>query len=148
MNRVIICGRTTADTNVQMTTTGKKVCKFTLAIDDGKDRDGNRRTQYIDCEAWEKTAEFMERYVTKGLRILVEGKLNKKPYEKDGVKHYPTIVLCDRIEFADATNANQNGRNIVPQQEVAQKAQNGFLGTNGFSDVSGEITILPDDLPF
>ena len=90
----------------------------------------------------------MERYVTKGLRILVEGKLNKKSYEKDGVKHYPTTVLCDRIEFADATNANQNGRNIVPQQEVAQKAQNGFLGTNGFSDVSGEITILPDDLPF
>ena len=123
MNKAILCGRTTADIDIRMTTTGKKVCKFTLAIDDGKNADGSRRTQFIDCEAWNQSAEFMERYVKKGIRILVEGRLNKTSYEKDGQKHYPTNVVCDRIEFADGANQPQNEYSPMPTQNAPKTAQ-------------------------
>lgn len=123
MNKAIICGRVTADVDVRLTQAGKKVCSFSLAVDDGKDANGERRTQYIDCVAWERSAEFMERYVRKGLRILVEGRLNKQTYERDGVKHYPTSVVVDRIEFADGANQTQNEYSSIPTQNRAQNAQ-------------------------
>lgn len=146
MNKAILCGRTTADINIQMTTTGKKVCKFTLAIDDGKNADGSRRTQFIDCEAWNQSAEFMERYVKKGIRILVEGRLNKTSYEKDGQKHYPTNVVCGRIEFADGANQPQNGATSMPVQNAPRTAQN--QPKNDDFGIPDSYGINSDDLPF
>lgn len=145
MNKVILCGRTTKDTDIQMTTTGKKVCRFSLAVDDGKNEDGSRRTQFIDCEAWNQSAEFLERYVSKGTRILVEGRLNKRSYEKDGVKHYPTNVVCDRIEFADGTNLPQNEQTSVIKPKTSQTAQMGM--DNGFG-IPSNYGIDDSDLPF
>ena len=146
MNKAILCGRTTADIDIRMTTTGKKVCKFTLAIDDGKNTDGSRRTQFIDCEAWNQSAEFMERYVKKGVRILVEGRLNKTSYEKDGQKHYPTNVVCDRIEFADGANQAQNEYSSMPTQNASKTAQNRPQQNDDFGLPS--YSIDSGDLPF
>lgn len=150
MNKVIVCGRTTAEPDVRMTQSGKKVCQFTLAIDDGANKDGSRRTQFIDCEAWEKSAEFMERFVKKGLRILVEGRLSKRMYEKDGVKHYPTNVIAERVEFADSlknANSQQNEQKPMAQQNRSQNAQNQPYTNNDDFGISG-IDINMDDLPF
>lgn len=144
MNKAIICGRVTAEVDVRLTQAGKKVCSFSLAVDDGKDTNGERRTQYIDCVAWERSAEFMERYVRKGVRILVEGRLNKQTYERDGVKHYPTSVVVDRIEFADGANQTQNEYSSIPTQNRAQNAQkepSQPSWANGFE-------INDSDLPF
>ena len=143
MNKAILCGRTTADINIQMTATGKKVCRFTLAIDDGKNADGSRRTQFIDCEAWNQSAEFLERYVKKGVRILVEGRLNKTSYEKDGQKHYPTNVVCDRVEFADGANQPQNEQTSVVKQNAPRTAQNQPVNDWQNIDIDFE-----SDLPF
>lgn len=150
MNKAILCGRTTADIDIRMTPTGKKVCKFTLAIDDGKNADGSRRTQFIDCEAWNQSAEFMERYVKKGVRILVEGRLNKTSYEKDGQKHYPTNVVCDRIEFADGANQPQNEYSSMPTQNAPKTAQNRSQQNDDFGipQYSEGLSIGADDLPF
>lgn len=134
MNKAIICGRTTAESDTRMTPSGKKVCRFTLAVDDGKDANGERRSQFIDCVAWERSAEFMERYVRKGVRILVEGRLNKQSYEKDGVKHYPTVVVADRIEFADGLQNTPTERQEQPRQET---------NLSNFG-----LDINADDLPF
>lgn len=151
MNKAILCGRTTADTKIQMTTTGKKVCRFTIAVDDGKNADGSRRTQFIDCEAWNQSADFLERFVKKGNRILVEGRLNKTMYEKDGQKHYPTTVVCDRVEFADGANQPQNGATSMPTQTAPRTAQN--QPSVAFPFTAQEVEMMnngidPDDLPF
>ena len=145
MNKAIVCGRITSEPDIRMTSTGKKVCKFTLAVDDGKNADGSRRTQFIDCEAWNQSAEFMERYVKKGIRILVEGRLNKTSYEKDGQKHYPTNVVCDRIEFADGANQPQNEYSSVPTQNAPKTAQK--QPTDNFGIPSYDID-MGSDLPF
>lgn len=145
MNKAILCGRTTKDTEVSMTKGGKKVCSFTLAIDEGKDESGNRRTQFIDCEAWDKRASFMEAYVKKGMRILVEGRLNKRMYEKDGQKHYPVSVICDRIEFADGTNQSKDEGIPTATQNAPKTAQNRPVEDYG---IPQNISIDSDDLPF
>ena len=144
MNKAIICGRVTAEVDVKLTQAGKKVCRFTLAVDDGKDANGERRTQYIDCVAWERSAEFMERYVRKGVRILVEGRLNKQTYERDGVKHYQTSVIVDRIEFADGANQTQNDTYSAPTQNRAQNAQK----EPSQPSWANGIEINDSDLPF
>ena len=144
MNKAILCGRTTADIDIRMTTTGKKVCKFTLAIDDGKNADGSRRTQFIDCEAWNQSADFLERFVKKGNRILVEGRLNKTTYEKDGQKHYPTTVVCDRVEFADGANQPQGGSSITATTGYPKAEQKEPTDNFGIPDYG----INGDDLPF
>lgn len=144
MNKAIICGRVTADVDVKLTGSNKKVCRFTLAVDDGKDANGERRTQYIDCVAWERSAEFMERYVRKGVRILVEGRLNKSSYERDGVKHYQTSVIVDHIEFADGANQTQNDTYSAPTQNRAQNAQKEPSQPSWAND----FQINDSDLPF
>ena len=155
MNLVILVGRITADVDIKMTNNGKKVCSFTLAVDDGKNADGNRKAQFPDCVAWEKAAEFLERYVQKGNRIAVVGRLTKRTYESNGQKRYISEVVVDRVEFADGANQPQGGYTPKATTGYAQTAQKPPVQTsmdNGFGIPSnyGEepLSIDPDDLPF
>ena len=150
MNLVILVGRITADVDIKMTTSGKKVCSFTLAVDDGKNADGNRKAQFLDCVAWEKAAEFLERYVQKGNRIAVVGRLTKRAYESNGQKRYVSEVVVDRVEFADGANQPKNEYSSAPVQTAHQTAQKPPVQAsmdNGFG-IPTSYGINSDDLPF
>ena len=99
MNIVILSGRLTKDPDIRYTIPKKAVASFSLAVDDGKDKDGNRKTQFLNCVAWEKTAELLDQYFKKGDGLTVNGKLTSRSYEKDGKKQYVTEVLVSGIEF-------------------------------------------------
>lgn len=99
MNFVILTGRLTRDPEIRYTNSNKAVASFSLAVDDGKDRDGNKKTQFLDCVAWEKTAELLDQYFQKGDGLTVTGRLQKRQYEKDGEKRYVTEVRVNGIEF-------------------------------------------------
>ena len=101
MNKVILMGRLARDPDVRKTQSGIPVARMTIAVDRPKAKDGTRNADFIGLVAWERTAEFSEKYLSKGQRILVEGRITTGSYEKDGVKKYTTDVVCDRIEFAD-----------------------------------------------
>ena len=151
MNLVILVGRITADVDIKMTTSGKKVCSFTLAVDDGKNADGSRRTQFPDCVAWEKSAEFLERYVQKGNRIAVVGRLTKRAYESNGQKRYVSEVVVDRVEFADGANQSQGGYTPKATTGYAKADQNQPVQTsmdNGFGIPTSYGIDMGDDLPF
>ena len=100
MNKVILLGRLTRDPESKTTASGKTVCRFSVAVDRiGKDKGAD----FIGCVAWEKTAEFVAKYLSKGRRVLVEGRIQTGSYEgQDGTKHYTTDVIADRVEFADS----------------------------------------------
>lgn len=151
MNLVILVGRITADVDIKMTNSGKKVCSFTLAVDDGKNADGNRKAQFLDCVAWEKAAEFLERYVQKGNRIAVVGKLTKRAYESNGQKRYVSEVVVDRVEFADGANQPKNEYSSVPVQTAPQTAQKPPVQAsmdNGFGIPTSYGIDMGEDLPF
>ena len=107
MNRVILMGRLARDPETQTTTTGKLKCRMTIAVDRPKAKDGTQSADFIGLVAWERTAEFSEKYLSKGQRILVEGRIQTGSYEKNGEKRYTTDVNVDRIEFADGKKKEQ-----------------------------------------
>ncbi len=101
-------GRLARDPEAQTTATGKLKCRMTIAVDRPKAKDGTQKADFIGLVAWEKTAEFAEKYPTKGQRVLIEGRIQTGSYEKDGEKRYTTDVNVDRIEFADSKRDNAN----------------------------------------
>ena len=132
MNKIILLGRLVKDPDVKVTTSGKTVCTFTLAVDrpfNGKD--GKREADFINIQTWNKTAELIGNYVSKGQRLLVDGRLQIRSYDgKDGQKHYATEVIADRVEF------------IERKEKSAQKAESEAV--EGF----GSGVQFDEEIPF
>lgn len=101
MNNVSLVGRITKEPELK--NYGKKagsICRFTLAIRDGVDADGEERTQFISCIAWNKSAEILEKYVSKGQLVAITGRCTASSYEnKDGDTVYKQEVTADRVEL-------------------------------------------------
>lgn len=103
MNDVKLSGRLTANPELKQTPQGVAVCSFVLAVDRQSKDDA---ADFPTIVAWRQTAEFVYRYLTKGRKIIVEGRLKTRTYEdSDGKKHKVTEVEADRIEFADGKPA-------------------------------------------
>ena len=106
MNHIILMGRLTKDVEVRVTNggvNGRSYAVFNLAIDRGKDRDGNDLgADFPRCIAWGRTAENMERYTANGCRVLVDGRLQTGKYQSNtGSTVYTTDVVANRVEFID-----------------------------------------------
>ena len=110
MNCVILCGRTTTDIDIRTTASGKSVTSFALAVD----RPGaNDKTDFIPIVAWEKTAEFLNKYISKGRKIIVEGFLATRKYEdKNGNSRIAYEVVANRVEFADGKPVTQTNAEL------------------------------------
>lgn len=132
MNRVILIGRLTADPELRQTQSGVAVCRFTVAVDRKfKNKDtGEKEADFITCQAWRQTAEFVGRYFTKGSMIALEGSLRTGKYQDKNhsdVTHYTTDVMVDNVEFCGGKKENSGGGNYepvgVPAQEIVNQAQ-------------------------
>lgn len=100
-NQVQLIGNLGKDPEVKDLDSGKKVANFTLATNETyriKNGEKKEETQWHNIVAWGKTAEIIEKYVTKGREIILRGKLTTESYEtKDGDKRYVTKVVCDEV---------------------------------------------------
>lgn len=114
MNNVILMGRLTRDPEVRYTPTGRVVCQFTLAIDRAfTNQDGQRDTDFIPVVVWGKQAERLGNSVTKGQRLLIEGRIQTGSYEaKDGTKRYTTEVIADRFEYVEKRSDSSANRSF------------------------------------
>ena len=99
MNLCILSGRLTSAPEIRYTNSKKAVCSFTVAVDNGKDRDGKKMSLFIPCVAWEKTGELIDQYFIKGDPITVTGKIVPRSWEKDGKKNWITEVIVSGFEF-------------------------------------------------
>lgn len=98
INLAMIHGRITADPELRRIQSGKAVCGFCVAVDTGYGE--KKQAQFIDCVAWEKTAEFLCKYFTKGQEIAVTGQLQTRTWEdKRGGKHKATELLARELDF-------------------------------------------------
>lgn len=126
MNHFVGIGRLTRDPEVRYTQSGKACTKFTLAIDRRKSSDGNQQADFIPCVAWEKTAEVISQYCTKGKKIAVEGRIQTRSYDaNDGSKRYVTEVVVQSMEFCDSkgggastTNGGTYAGTPVPDDDI------------------------------
>ena len=104
MNKVILIGRVTKDIERKITNSGKSVASFTLAVNrDFKNADGKYDADFINCVAYGQQAETISKYVNKGDKFGITGKLNTRTYDKqDGSKAYVTEVIVDGFEFLES----------------------------------------------
>ena len=151
MNKVILCGRLTADPELRQTQSGISSCKFTVAVDRkfADKNTGKREADFISCQAWKNTAEFVSRNFFKGKMIVVEGSLRTGSYtdkNHSDVTHYTTDVLVDNVEFAgDKGNGGGNGDTQQPAQEQQPK-DNPDMSYGNLSDF--EEILSDGDVPF
>lgn len=116
-NNCIFLGRITKDIELRYTAeTQMAVASFTLALNNGKDKDGNeRKADFPKIIAYGKTAETLEKFVGKGQRIAVQCHVHTGSYEKDGKTYYTTDFIVDAFDFIDFKN--QESVPDVPEQE-------------------------------
>jgi len=110
MNKVILMGRLTRDPEVRYSQSAEPVAvsRFSLAVDRRFKRDGEPDADFINCVAFGKTGEFVEKYFRKGQRVAVEGRLQVRSWDKDGVKQWSTEVVVENNYFADSKGATGN----------------------------------------
>ena len=114
MNSVQLLGRLTRDPDVRYTDGGSTIARFSLAVDRRFKQEGGETADFINCIAFGKTAEFIEKYFFKGTKIALNGRIQTGSYtNKDGVKVYTTDVVAENVEFAESKNNNSNaGSNV------------------------------------
>lgn len=97
INKAILIGRLTKKAELKSTTNGKSVCNFTLAVQRDKDN-----TDFIPCVMWGKTAEILAQYTDRGSLIAVEGRIQVRLYDSNGVTKYATEIICDGLTLCDS----------------------------------------------
>ena len=104
LNKIFIMGRLTRDPELRRTQSGTPVASFSLAVDrDFKEQDGSRATDFIDCVAWRSSAEFVDKYFSKGRMAVVEGRLQIRDWtDKEGNKRRSAEVIADNVYFGDS----------------------------------------------
>ena len=143
MNKVILMGRLTRDPEVRYSqgASATAVARFSVAVDRRFKREGEPDADFFNCTAFGKQAEFIERYLHKGVKILLSGRIQNDNYtNKDGLMVYSVRVMVDEIEFAESKNAagndggynagynnNNSGFNAGNQAPAASGAGEGFM---------------------
>lgn len=132
MNKVCLIGRVTKDVELRTTGTGKTNCKFNIAIDRPPKSDGTREADFPSIVAWNKTAELCARFLHKGDRVGIDGRIQTGSYQRDGQTIYTTDVVADRVEF------------LTPKSQTSEPLvqMTGNVTEDGFAEV------LDDQLPF
>ncbi len=145
MNKVILIGRLTRDPEVRYSQgeSALAIARFTLAVDRRGRRDangGDQTADFISCVAFGRQAEFIERYVQKGTKLVCEGRIQTGSYtNKDGQKVYTTDVVVENCEFAESkasasSNGDFGGYAGQPKAEPVSSAGDGFMNIPGSVD--------------
>ncbi len=150
MNRVFLSGNLTRDPEVRYSQTGMAFARMGIAVQRrvSKNKDANRDGKDVDffnLVAFDKTAEFCGKYLTKGSRILVEGRLQTSSYEnRDGVKVNAVDVIADNIEFASSKRADNGDGGYPPRDSRSDdsyqrdsRSDDGYRQRNNRSDDGG-----------
>lgn len=122
MNKVILMGRLTRDPEIRVSVaTNVTTAKFTLAVDRKYKKEGEQQTaDFINCTAFGKTAESIERYLHQGTKIAVVGRIQTGSYtNKDGQKVYTTDVVIEECEFAESKNSTGSSPAPSPRPQAA-----------------------------
>ena len=146
MNKVILMGRLTRDAEVRYSQgeSSTAIARFSLAVDRRFRRDNDEQTaDFINCVAFNKTAEFLERFGRKGTKFVLEGRIQTGSYtNKDGQRVYTTDVVVENIEFAESKNSN--GGDGYSGAGASAPSPSGAAG-DGFMNIPDGID---EELPF
>ena len=161
INNVVLVGRLTRDPELRKTQTGKSVLSFSCAVN-RKFKTETQTADFINCVAWNQTADFLARYATKGALVGIEGRIQTRNYDdKTGNRVYVTEVVCDSVQLLESKAEAERRQSQQGSQGYAQGGGQSFSQGGGQSyypdSSSGDLDeefggptldISSDDLPF
>lgn len=153
MNKVFLTGRFTRDPESRMGANSLEVSRFSLACqNDFVSRTGERDVEFVNCVAFGKTAQTINKFCRKGQQICATGRIKNNSYDaQDGSKRYTTDIVVDQFEFLGAKGSSSSEGNY------SNDAMSGYDGSNiettdvtedPYKDFGEEVNISSDDLPF
>lgn len=155
MNKVVLVGRLTADPELRQTQSGIASCRFTVAVNRRykNESTGEYDADFISCQAWRQTAEFISKYFSKGKMIALEGSLRTGKYtdkNHSDVTHYTTDVFVDNVEFVGSKNDSSGQAKTQNPAQTAQSmvAQAASAGINVGTVEEFEEILSDSDVPF
>lgn len=134
INRAVVCGRLVRDPELRRTANGTPVTSFTLAVNRiFKNADGQQEADFLNCVAWNKTAEIVERYCKKGNLVGVEGRLQSRSYQDNQGNNRTVVeIIADQVQFMQSRDSSA--------QTMAQ-ASDKYYGRNRVAN-----SIYPDQM--
>lgn len=160
INRVLISGNLTRDPELRQTGGGTQVLSFGVAVND---RRRNPQTgewedypNFIDCTMFGARAEALSRYLSKGTKVAIEGKLRWSQWERDGQKRSKIEVIVDELEFMTSRNDGSGQRQYAPAQANQYapvqnqygSAQPQYSQPNPASSIDASSSVYDEDIPF
>ena len=152
MNKVILMGRLTREPDIRYSQSGTAVARYTLAVDRRFSRsggDGNDQSaDFITCVAFGRSAEFAEKYLHQGTKIVVTGRIQTGSYtNKDGQRVYTTDVVVEDQEFAESKAASSaNSGNFGNYQQPSSRPTPSSAVSDGFMNIPDGVE--DEGLPF
>lgn len=168
-NIAVLIGRPTKDIELRTTQAGISVASFTLAVDKDSSKQKDE-ADFVPCVAWNRTAEILSKYASKGRLICVEGRIQTRNYDnKEGQRVYVTEVVAERVKLLPSGQEVQNGSQSVSSSQQGNYAGSGVNGQQaspqpensssygqaqslsdpfGAGDADAGINVSSDDLPF
>ena len=137
MNKIVITGRIANDLEIRSTTTGKSICEFRIATNRPVTKDGERVADFINCRVWNKSAENLVKYQTKGNLIAIIGRMQVDTYtDKEGKKQYKSYVLVEDLEYLER------------KKEDNQEVENEYKDISATTEVQEQFDYTDEELPF
>ena len=141
LNHINIMGRLTRDPELRRTGNSTAVASFTLACERDRAAEGQEKeTDFVDCVAWRSTAEFVQKYFSKGRMAVVSGRLQIRPWtDKDGNKRRSAEVVADNVYFGDSKPQNGSGGSVSGYNAPAGNS----APASDFAMLNGKDEALP-----
>ena len=129
INSVNLTGRLTRDPNVRYTDGGTSITRFTIAVDRRYKQEGGPTADFLNCIAFGKTAEFIEKYFRQGMKIELTGRIQTGSYtNKDGAKVYTTDIVAEQVGFGESKGAsNDRGAHMGNAGDFGPEDGDGFM---------------------
>ena len=141
MNKIILMGRLTKDPEIKYSQGEKPVAigRFSVAVNKKYKREGGPTADFFNCTAFGRQAEFIEKYLKKGSKVLITARLENNNYEKDGKTVYDNAIIVEEIEFADSKKTDESHSQPESQPQSQPQMTDGFMNMP---------TGLEEELPF
>ncbi len=130
MNKVILMGRLTRDPEVRVSTGERQttIGRFSIAVDRRFKREGQAEADFFNCTTFGKQAEFVEKYLHKGTKVVVVGSVQNDNYtNKEGQQVYSVQIMVDEIEFAESKSSSEASGNTYQNAQPASGSANDFM---------------------
>lgn len=142
INKVILMGRLVADPELRKTQSDISVCRFRIAVNRPFSKDRENSADFISCTAWRSTADFVQRYFTKGRMIIVEGSLRNANYtDANGVKHYSMEVQAENVTFGESKGSSDANSFRVPDDNAYAAPASTAARTSNFPAADESLSI-------